>query len=184
MRVRAPHRRRRPADDFDLLDLGGIDRQEIPHDEPEEVLVDRAPVEQHQHRILRGCRSARGLVMFTSRADICATLTPGTSRIISTRLGDRRRRNRLLGDDGHRRRGIDQLLLAPRGGHDDDVAGRRASAGTWRAGSPGVPRKPGWPRQPEPTPRPAQREGAGGRACVRVLGSAGYTHVTLPRRFL
>jgi hypothetical protein len=51
-RIGTPHSRRRTADDFDLLDLRGIDRDEVPHHEPEEVLIDRAAVEQDQCGVL------------------------------------------------------------------------------------------------------------------------------------
>ena len=47
-RVGAPDRGRRSADHFDLLDLVQVHRQEVPHDEPEEVLVEAAAVEQRE----------------------------------------------------------------------------------------------------------------------------------------
>src|SRR5205814_1942910 len=54
-RVRAPDGGRGPANDFDLLDLVQVHRQEVPHHEPEEVLIETAAVEQRE---LSGCKGA------------------------------------------------------------------------------------------------------------------------------
>ena len=56
-RVRAPDGGRRPADHFDLLDLVEVHRQEVPHDEAEEILVEAAAVEQRE--LPGGQRSGR-----------------------------------------------------------------------------------------------------------------------------
>ena len=49
--VRAPGGRRRPAHHFDLLDVALIGRQQIPHDQSEEIQIDAAAVHQHELRI-------------------------------------------------------------------------------------------------------------------------------------
>ena len=57
-RVRAPDCRGRTANHFDLFDLLRLDGQKIPHDGAEEILVDRASVEEHEERV--GQRAGRG----------------------------------------------------------------------------------------------------------------------------
>ena len=47
-RVGAPDGGGRAADHFDLLDLVEVHRQEVPHDEAEEVLIEAAAVEQRE----------------------------------------------------------------------------------------------------------------------------------------
>ena len=50
-RVRTPRGRGRTADHLDLLYVARADRQRVPHDHPEEVEVDAAPVHQHELRV-------------------------------------------------------------------------------------------------------------------------------------
>ena len=50
-RVRAPDCRGRAANHFDLFDLSRRDRQKVPHDGAEEILVDRSSIEEHQQGV-------------------------------------------------------------------------------------------------------------------------------------
>ena len=123
-RIGAPHRRRRTADHFDLLDLRGIHRDEVPHHEPEEVLIDRAAVEQDQCGVLEcSCRRPRGDVDVTGGrlGDVDARHQPHQVRHVLSR----RVRDGVFADDRHRGRRVDQRLLASRGGNDNYVTRRR-----------------------------------------------------------
>ena len=85
-RVGAPHRRRRSADDFDLLDLVQVDRQEVPHDEAEEVLVEAAAVEQRELPGRQRAGRVAACVTLMSRADTWVMFTPGTARSSSAKF--------------------------------------------------------------------------------------------------
>ena len=110
-RVRAPDCRGRTANHFDLFDLLRLDGQKIPQDGAEEILVDRASVEEHEQRV--GQRSGRG-----ARRHI--DVPGGCLRDIHTgdsphevghhrtwRVADPR-----IGHDGHRGGGVPQLFFA------------------------------------------------------------------------
>jgi len=72
-----------PRNHLDLFHFARRQRNEIPHHESEEVLVNRSSIEQDEHRIRQGAVAAR-LVTFRSRADVCAVFIPGTLRSRST----------------------------------------------------------------------------------------------------
>ena len=91
--VGAPHHRRRSADDFHLLQLEGIGRDEVPRNEAEEIEVEAAAVEQGQ---LRGRQRRRG----PARRDVVVArgglgnvdagdLTEQLGVVVDGRAGDR-----------------------------------------------------------------------------------------------
>ena len=116
--VGAPHRRRRAADHFDLLQLVRIDRQQIPGDEAEEIEIEAAAVEQRQRRgrERRGGAAHRDVEVARRRLrDVDAGHRAEQLGVV----GRRRRRDHVGGHDRHRRRRVDQLLLHLRRRDDD-----------------------------------------------------------------
>ena len=118
-RVGAPDGRRRPADHFDLLDLGGVDRQEVPGDEPEEVQVDAAAVDQRQ---LAGRQRRRGAA--AGEVDVAGRglgdVEPGHRPEQVGVAGGGVVLQGLAGNQAHRGRRVHQRLLGL-GGRDDDL---------------------------------------------------------------
>ena len=101
-----------------LLHLVEVHGQEVPHDEPEEVLIEAAAVEQGELPGRQRARRAAGRDVDVTRGD----LGDVDARHGSHQLGEVLRRrvlNGLLVDDGHRRRRVDQLLFGLGGRNDD-----------------------------------------------------------------
>ena len=115
--VGAPHRRRGTADHFDLPELVGIHRQQVPRHEAEEIEIQAAAVEQRQRRGgERRRRAAHGDVVIAG----------GGLREVHARdrteqlgvVGRGRRRNHVGGHHRHGGRRVDELLLDLRRRHD------------------------------------------------------------------
>ena len=112
-RVRAPHRRGRSANHFDLLHLVQVHRQEIPHHEPEEILIQTPAVEQRQLAgRQRAGRAAAGDVD-VPRRDLRDVDAGNAAQQLGEVLG-RRVLDRHAGDHAHRGRRVDQRLLGAR----------------------------------------------------------------------
>jgi len=118
--VGAPDSTSRAAHHLDLLDLAQVDRHHVPHDEAEEVEVERAPVEQHQLRRLQATGATARLhvdVAGTQLGDVHAgNVAQQIAEVVGGNLLD------LVGLQ-HADGGWDlvQRLLGAGGGDDDDL---------------------------------------------------------------
>ena len=122
--VRAPGGRRGPAHHLDLFDVAVVGRQQVPHDQAEEVQVDAAAVHQHELRV--GHRPG-GLP--AGDLDVAGRelnhVDAGHRAEDVADVGARRGRQRFAGDDGGGDRGIDDPDLGSRRGDDHRVAEAR-----------------------------------------------------------
>ena len=158
-RVGAPHRGGGTAHDFDLLDLVGIRRHEVPHHHAEEIEVDAAAIDERE---LRRRERGRG----AARRDV---------DVARRHLGDvdARHRAQQVADVGGRRvldgggrdhadcgRSVHELLFGARGGDNDLLLERRRLVGILRGSAErrvlalGPARKPA--RQPPAPGRPQE----------------------------
>ena len=119
-RVGAPDGGGGAANHLDLLDFSGVDRQEVPQHEREEVLIDRPAVQQHQHGIgQRTGGSPRRDVHVARRCPDRVDAWDGLEQV-----GHALHRcvlDRLRADDGHRGGCVEELFLASRRGDNQDV---------------------------------------------------------------
>ena len=97
-----------------------VDREEVPRDEPEEVLVDRASVQQHQHGIGERAGGGTARHVDVARRRLHGVESGHEPQQIRHALNGRPSDD-LLAEDRHRGRRVQQVLLAPRGRDDDDV---------------------------------------------------------------
>ncbi len=117
-RVGAPDRRCGTANHLDALDLVEVRRHELPHRQPEEVLVDAPPVNHGQLGGRQRRRRTAGVDVDVARGnlrDVDARNGPEQIGIVVRRRDGQSLRT----NDGHRGRCVHDLLL-DLGGRDDD----------------------------------------------------------------
>ena len=122
-RVGAPDRGARTTHDLDLRDLAEVDRQQVPHNEAEEVEVDAATIEQHE---LAGRQAGRGATagdLHVAGADLRNIQTRHVAQDVAIVVG-RGILELRGGDHGHRHRHFLETLLGARSGHHDDFFDR------------------------------------------------------------
>ena len=122
--VGAPGRGRRPAHHLDLLDVALVGRQQVPHDQAEEVQVDAAAVHQHELRVGHRPGGLPAGDLDVARRELNHVDAGHRAEGVAD-VGARRRRQGLAGDDRRRYGRIHDPDLGARGGDDHRVAEAR-----------------------------------------------------------
>ena len=144
----------------------GVDRQEIPRHEPEEVLIDRPPVQEDQQGIGKRAGGGAARDVDVARRRLHRVQPGHEPQQIRHALG-RERPDHLFAQHAHRGGRIEELFFASRCRDDDDVTNgplvfRRPAAAP--AAGPGPGRR-------LPAPPPAATPGAAGSVSTSVSPS-------------